>query len=269
VVFGEGRGIALIAIAANVWVIGTQSLSDENGRMRQSPAGRRARGRPNRRPHSPAQRNSNFDSNGPEGRVRGTAHQVYEKYCSLGRDSFSAGDRVQAETYFQHAEHYFRVLNSSTDPQPDELNGRSPRQAPQAGDSQSNGNGADAQGLQPELARQDAVGEESANEASPEEAAVPDKSAEPAAAPDGGGEEAASQDTSRGRRRTLRSRKPSGNSRKAPDESGDSSEQQDDGGANDTPRAAKSRGPRQPRRAGAARKAAEPEAPAAPESDGE
>src|SRR5690606_1699608 len=41
-----------------------------------------------------------------------------EKYVSLARDATSAGDRVAAEAYFQHAEHYFRILSDSTDPNP-------------------------------------------------------------------------------------------------------------------------------------------------------
>lgn len=86
--------------------------------MRQGPNGRRPRGRPNRRPHGGPPRSSSYDSNGPEGRVRGNAHQVYEKYIALARDALSAGDRIAAETYYQHAEHYFRILNSSTDPDP-------------------------------------------------------------------------------------------------------------------------------------------------------
>jgi hypothetical protein len=45
-------------------------------------------------------------------RVRGTAQQLFEKYLQLGRDATSSGDRVMAEGYFQHAEHYFRVLNA-------------------------------------------------------------------------------------------------------------------------------------------------------------
>jgi Domain of unknown function (DUF4167) len=56
-------------------------------------------------------RNHVFDSNGPDLRVRGTAQQLFEKYLQLGRDATSGGDRVMAEGYFQHAEHYFRVLN--------------------------------------------------------------------------------------------------------------------------------------------------------------
>lgn len=59
----------------------------------------------------PLNRNHVFDSNGPDLRVRGTAQQLFEKYLQLGRDATSSGDRVTAEAYFQHAEHYFRVLN--------------------------------------------------------------------------------------------------------------------------------------------------------------
>lgn len=60
----------------------------------------------------PLNRNHVFDSNGPDVRVRGTAQQLFEKYLQLGRDATSSGDRVMAEGYFQHAEHYFRVLNA-------------------------------------------------------------------------------------------------------------------------------------------------------------
>ena len=55
---------------------------------------------------------SSYDSNGPDGKVRGTAQQVLEKYQALGRDATSAGDRVSAEAYFQFAEHYYRVVNA-------------------------------------------------------------------------------------------------------------------------------------------------------------
>lgn len=60
----------------------------------------------------PLNRNHVFDSNGPDLRIRGTAQQLFEKYLQLGRDATSAGDRVMAEGYFQHAEHYFRILNA-------------------------------------------------------------------------------------------------------------------------------------------------------------
>ena len=60
----------------------------------------------------PLNRNHVFDSSGPDIRVRGTAQQLFEKYLQLGRDATSGGDRVLAESYFQHAEHYFRILNA-------------------------------------------------------------------------------------------------------------------------------------------------------------
>src|SRR6201994_4894052 len=60
----------------------------------------------------PLNRNHVFDSNGPDVRVRGTAQQLFEKYLQLGRDATSGGDRVTAEGFFQHAEHYFRILNA-------------------------------------------------------------------------------------------------------------------------------------------------------------
>jgi hypothetical protein len=91
--------------------------------MRQgSNNGRRPRGRPQRKQHGGGggpQRHGNFDSSGPEGRIRGNASQVYEKYIGLARDATSAGDRIAAETYYQHAEHYYRIVNARTDPRPE------------------------------------------------------------------------------------------------------------------------------------------------------
>ena len=62
--------------------------------------------------NQPLNRNHSFDSSGPDVRLRGTAQQLFEKYLQLGRDATSAGDRVAAEGYFQHAEHYFRILTA-------------------------------------------------------------------------------------------------------------------------------------------------------------
>ncbi len=86
--------------------------------MRQGSNGRRPRGRPQRKQHGGTPRHGNFDSSGPEGRIRGNAHQVYEKYIGLARDATSAGDRIAAETYYQYAEHYYRIVNARTDPKP-------------------------------------------------------------------------------------------------------------------------------------------------------
>ena len=68
---------------------------------------KRSRGR-GRRPQN--NHNRAFDSTGPDVKIRGTAAHVYEKYLQLARDAGSAGDRVMAENYLQHAEHYYRIL---------------------------------------------------------------------------------------------------------------------------------------------------------------
>jgi hypothetical protein len=51
-----------------------------------------------------------YESNGPDVKIRGTASHVAEKYIQLARDSQSSGDPVAAENYYQHAEHYFRMI---------------------------------------------------------------------------------------------------------------------------------------------------------------
>lgn len=52
-----------------------------------------------------------FDSNGPDVRIRGTAHQIVEKYAALAKDANSSGEFTLAENYLQHAEHYQRMVN--------------------------------------------------------------------------------------------------------------------------------------------------------------
>jgi hypothetical protein len=51
-----------------------------------------------------------YDSSGPDVKIRGTAQHIAEKYATLARDAQSAGDRVMAENYLQHAEHYNRII---------------------------------------------------------------------------------------------------------------------------------------------------------------
>lgn len=66
----------------------------------------------NHNPNRPPNRNQIFDSSGPDVRVRGNAHQVYDKYQALAREAAAMGDRIQAEAYWQYADHYFRVIQS-------------------------------------------------------------------------------------------------------------------------------------------------------------
>lgn len=72
---------------------------------------RRIRGRNNnnnRRGPNPLSRN--YESNGPEVKIRGNAQHIADKYTALARDAQAAGDRVMAENYLQHAEHYVRII---------------------------------------------------------------------------------------------------------------------------------------------------------------
>ena len=62
----------------------------------------------NRRGQNPMTRV--FESNGPDIKIRGTASHIAEKYLQLARDARSSGDPVAAENYYQHAEHYFRLI---------------------------------------------------------------------------------------------------------------------------------------------------------------
>ncbi|CAN7387975.1 DUF4167 domain-containing protein [Pararhizobium sp. LjRoot255] len=65
-------------------------------------------GNHNRKGSNPLTRT--YDSSGPDVKIRGTAQHIAEKYATLARDAQSSGDRVVAENYLQHAEHYNRII---------------------------------------------------------------------------------------------------------------------------------------------------------------
>ncbi len=99
--------------------------------MKQRNDNRRGRGRGPRKPHGMGQHgggmnkpNQTYDSNGPDIRVRGNAHQVLEKYLQMARDAGVAGDRVAAENYLQHAEHYYRMISAQNEGQRPRVGGR-------------------------------------------------------------------------------------------------------------------------------------------------
>jgi hypothetical protein len=120
----------------------------------------------------PMNRNHVFDSNGPDLRIRGTSQQLFEKYLQLGRDATSGGDRVMAESYFQHAEHYFRILNAMNQAaQQNQQNG----QQQQGGQRRPYGNeeGAQAQGEEEGEARAPGTGDQPEAREIPIAAAAP------------------------------------------------------------------------------------------------
>ena len=95
--------------------------------MKYTTKGRRPRSRGNGKRH-PSSRT--FESNSPDAKVRGTAQQVLDKYLSLARNSISIGDRIAAEGYFQHAEHYYRILHANDGPRQSSRGGGPEQQAP-------------------------------------------------------------------------------------------------------------------------------------------
>ena len=93
--------------------------------MRPGQQNRRPRGRTNNNGSSNNQSNNgnnnnrgrqqnplarSYESSGPDVKIRGNAQHVAERYAQLARDSLSSGDRVMAENYLQHAEHYNRII---------------------------------------------------------------------------------------------------------------------------------------------------------------
>jgi hypothetical protein len=75
--------------------------------------------------------NRTYDSSGPEVKIRGSASHVYEKYLQLARDANSGGDRIMAENYLQHAEHYYRIM-AATAAQQAQYQAQQAAQNPQA-----------------------------------------------------------------------------------------------------------------------------------------
>src|SRR5947209_16983400 len=87
---------------------------------------KRMRGRnPGRKGPNPLTRS--YESNGPDVKIRGTAQHVAEKYLQLARDAQSSGDPVMAESYLQHAEHYFRIIAAAHQAQQQAQMGGAPR----------------------------------------------------------------------------------------------------------------------------------------------
>src|ERR1700674_3051394 len=111
--------------------------------MRPGP-NKRSRGRNNgnnphhNRPRLP-HRIQTFDSNGPSVKIRGNAYQVFERYVALAREAQAGGDRVSAENLYQHAEHYFRIMNALGEGQ-----GQGPPRPTTPADLEMDGGGGEA-----------------------------------------------------------------------------------------------------------------------------
>jgi hypothetical protein len=157
--------------------------------MRQGQQNRRGRGR-GRKPQNTLARN--YESNGPEVKIRGTASHIAEKYMSLARDALASGDIVAAESCLQYAEHYNRIIMAAQ-PQMgsaqagDQSNGggRQHRPNPDGGEEESaeqpqpaeaaSGSGGTARSEGRGRGSNDSEGVQDANGAEPIEANVADE----------------------------------------------------------------------------------------------
>lgn len=111
---------------------------EKPGDMKQGSNNRRSRSRGGGKRHSGVGRN-NFESNGPDVKIRGSAQQVQEKYLALAHDASSAGDWVSAEAFFQFAEHYYRIVNA--EPKGANGKGQGQNQGQNKGQGQGQGQG--------------------------------------------------------------------------------------------------------------------------------
>ncbi len=83
-----------------------------------------------------------YESNGPDVKIRGTAHHVAEKYLQLARDATSVGDHVTAEAHHQHAEHYLRLIAAAQE----QFRQQNPHYQPQAAPGEENRDGSTEEG---------------------------------------------------------------------------------------------------------------------------
>ena len=83
-----------------------------------------------------------YESNGPDVKIRGTAHHIAEKYLQLARDATSVGDHVAAEAHHQHAEHYLRLIAAAQE----QFRQQNPNYQPQAAPSDQSAEGASEDG---------------------------------------------------------------------------------------------------------------------------
>ena len=108
---------------------------------------KRMRGRNRKGGHHQNPLSRMYESNGPDVKIRGSASHIAEKYVQLARDAQSSGDPVAAENYYQHAEHYFRLIAAAQE----QLRQTQPYYQPQQGDTRSNDDDDDDEGDQPSM----------------------------------------------------------------------------------------------------------------------
>src|SRR5512135_2299671 len=118
--------------------------------MRNGQNNKRMRNRNNNNSNNNNRRGQNpmtrvYESNGPDIKIRGTASHIAEKYLQLARDATASGDPVAAENYYQHAEHYFRLIAAAQE----QFRQSQPFQQREGGEQRSNDESYDDDDSQP------------------------------------------------------------------------------------------------------------------------
>ena len=121
-------------------------------------------------------RNTTFDSNGPEGRLRGNAQQLFEKYTALAYDANAAGERISAEAFTQYADHYYRIHQSILQNAEQQRKAHDERQQSRRRDQNGSGeNGSGENNSGENNSGENNSGENTRAEAAPAEDTAPDK----------------------------------------------------------------------------------------------
>jgi hypothetical protein len=115
--------------------------------MKHTNNAKRSRGRGSGKKHSNNRSHNSYESAGPEGKLRGSPQQILDKYLALARDALTAGDRIACEGYYQHVEHFYRVINADGNRQRNNQGQRNQNQR---------GQGPQAQGQQPQATQAEA-----------------------------------------------------------------------------------------------------------------
>ena len=153
-----------LAAAQTVWSIKTNGL---NYTMKQNSSSRRGRGRAQGKRGGSQPGRSSVNGNRAEPKLKGNPKQLLDKYKTLARDAIQAGDRILAENYFQHADHYQRLVNERTQRRPEhQPRQQQQQQQPNFADDGFNG----AQAAEPPRNEKKIVAGESSNEPAPVDA---------------------------------------------------------------------------------------------------
>lgn len=154
-----------------------------------------------------------FDSSGPEGKVRGTPQQVIDKYNQLARDAQVSNDRIGAENFLQHAEHYTRLLNSALQ----EMEARREQHTQSAGEAEGR-RGGQGDSAEPAAGGESGGRGDAADQSGPDAATADDGNDTMVQTPEGGGDKRGR--SGGGARRGGRGRAAKGAGGAGPDDDG-------------------------------------------------